>query len=582
MRTTEGERKKYLETQLLSLQTDETVSDLQITDNNTTAVKRGSVVVAHARLALKGMEVGIHIGLDRDFPNSLPIIMVEQGDIPGYIPHLEKDGYVCYFEKESLLIDPLVPETILIEAVQRSKELLEAGISGRNQADFLDEFDAYWRSYQDTVLILSLVNPTDNVKKIVVALSADKTQEVHINYVADSDSTATSYGVDLKTITHENGIYIPLVEGASVNLFSKKDLSVKDIRKFTTENITQRNRKLLNNLTKKYKRNAVVVFGLPRPSGGHVLFGTLFLAVQGDHPLSNRGQAEKVVPLTFQRLDKTYLLPRGGANDLLQEKKVVLVGCGAVGGHMAIQLAQSGIFNLTLIDHDLLTPDNIFRHVLGKKNLGKSKADALKIELENKFPYMKVNAFSVKINEVLTKSLFDLNKCDLIIMATGDDNLSLKINESLLANGIHPPILYTWLEPYGIGGHVLITNLERVGCFQCLFTPVEQEGQFSNRASFVALGQIFTKDISGCANRYTPFSSLDATITAAMATRIACKAVTGKITSNALFSWKGEADDLTEAGFQVSDRYRNFDIAHAVEGVAVSSPTCRICGQKQD
>ncbi len=580
MRVSDGESKKYLETQLLSLQTDDKVSDLKIT-NNTAAMERGSVVVASGKLDLNGTGIDVHIGLDSNFPNSLPIILVEKGAISGYIPHVEKDGYVCYFEKESLVIDPSAPERILIEAVQRTEAVLKAGISGKNQADFLDEFDAYWRSYQETVQIQSLVSPTDNVKKIVVARSADKSREVPINYVADSDSTATSFGIDLKTITHENGIYLPLQLHASVDVFSKKDLSVKDIRKYATENITQRNRKLLNNLTKKHKRDEVIVFGLPRPSGGYVLFGVLFQGVRGDHPLNNGGQAERVVPLTLLRMDKTHLLPRGGANDLFQDKSVALVGCGAIGGHIAIQLAQSGLFNLTLVDDDFISPDNIFRHVLGKEYLGKHKADALKTELENKFPYMNVKAFSVKINEVLSKAMIDLDKFDLIIMATGDDNLSLKVNEFILAKVAELPILYTWLEPYGIGGHVLITNIERAGCFQCLFTPVDQDGQFSNRASFVAPGQTFTKDISGCANRFTPFSSLDASTTATLATRMACKVLTGKIPSNALFSWKGESDQLTEAGFYVSERYRHFEITQASKGVEVCNPSCSICGEKR-
>jgi len=369
-----------------------------------------------------------------------------------------------------------------------------------------------------------------------------------------------------------------LQRGTFIDLFAKKTLTAKDIQKIIAGNISLYNRKRLRKLTKKYKRNEVVVFSLPRPSGGEALFGVVFSGVHGDHPLNNKGKAEKIIPLSLRRLDRSYLLPRGGANGLLQEKKVALIGCGAVGGHIAFQLAQSGIFNLTLIDNDVLKPENIFRHLLGREYLDKPKVDALKIELESKFPYTKIKSFSLTIEDTISKSLLDMDKFDLIIMATGDENLSLKINKGVYAQGVRSPVLYSWLEPYGIGGHVLITNIEKKGCFRCLFTSLQDDKEFSNRASFVAPGQTFTKDISGCANRFTPFSALDANDTASLSVRIAIKILSGILTTNSLFSWKGEADNLIREGFQVSDRYRNFDNTTMSKGVKVYSPFCQVCG----
>lgn len=578
MQPTVDERKKYLEKQLLCLQANGHVVDLQINKTpNKAAVERGSLVVADASIIMNGSILQIHVGLDEYFPQSLPIILLKAGSVSGYIPHVEPDGFVCYSAKENLVLNNIVPERILGEAIERTKDVLEDGISGKNKWDLIDEFDAYWRAYQTVSPIKSLINPTEYARKIVVAQSGDKTNGIGINYISDTDSTAIDFGVEAKTVTHENGIYIPLLPGTFIDLFAKETLTVKDIQKIITGNISHHNRKLLKKLAKRHKRNEVVIFRLPRPSGGEVLFGVLFVGVRADHPLNEQGQAEKIIPLALQRLDKSYLLPRGGANSLLQDKKVALIGCGAVGGYIAIQLAQSGVFNLTLIDPDVMKPENIFRHILGKDYLGKSKVDALKIELENKFPYTRIKSFSLKIEDAISKSLFDLDKFDLIIMATGDDNLSLNINRVLYGERIKPPILYSWLEPYGIGGHVLITNLENKGCFQCLFTPLQEDDEFSNRASFVAAGQTFTKDISGCANRFTPFNALDASNTASLAVRIAIKILTGTINTNMLFSWRGEADVLIGEGYQASDRYNNFDTTTINKGINVHSLFCQIC-----
>jgi molybdopterin/thiamine biosynthesis adenylyltransferase len=271
-------------------------------------------------------------------------------------------------------------------------------------------------------------------------------------------------------------------------------------------------------------------------------------------------------------------LPRGGANTSFQNKRIAIVGCGAVGGQIAFHLIQSGILDLTLIDHDIFTYENTFRNPLGKQFVDETKVEGLRRELESKYPYVKIKAVALRVEEAVSKSILDMEKFDLVIMATGDDNVSLMINKFFNTKGIRLPILYSWLEPYGIGGHVLVANIDGKGCFQCLFTPMQPYGEFSNRASFVAPGQAFTKDIAGCANRFTPFGSLDAGNTASLAVRLSLKVLSGKITTNALYSWRGESDDLADSGFQVSDRFINFDFAVTNNGVKVYNPNCPVCG----
>jgi molybdopterin-synthase adenylyltransferase len=580
MQSTENEQKKYLEEQLLLLRANPCITDLSIEHSpSEIAVKRGCIATAEAKIAINGQIVRIQIGLDENFPGSLPIILLSAGNVLGFIPHVEPDGFVCYLPKENLVLNRSAPGAILSDAIEKSIKVLEDGFSGKNKEDFIDEFDAYWIAYQHATPIRSFVNPDENTRKIVVALSNDKDSKLGYEYVSDNETTPIQFWHKSPGLGYQNGVYVPLLPGSFVNLFDSSSLTAKEIREAVLRNISPKNKKLLKKLTRKYKREEIVVIKLPRPSGGEVLFAVLFKGVHRDHPLNEHGQADKIIPLTLYRQDKTYLLPRGGATSFVQDKKVALIGCGAVGGYIAIQLIQSGILNLTLVDHDLLTSENVFRHVLGKEYLGKSKADALKIELENKYPYVTVKSLSIPIEEAISKTIFDPSKFDLIIMATGDDNLSLKINKLLYLQGTRTPVLYSWLEPYGIGGHVFVINKGNKGCFQCLFTSLHKGCEFSNRASFVAPGQSFTKDISGCANRFTPFSALDASSTSSLAIRIAVKTLTGVITENLVFSWKGDSTDLLNAGFSSSERYKTIDDKTLSKGVNVYSPLCPVCGE---
>lgn len=574
-----SEKVAYLTKQLLSLQVNKSVFDLEIS-NNEVAINRGSLVVASAKIHLNEKKVQIHIGLNWDFPHTLPIIVLEKELLPEYIPHVEHDGFVCYSEQENLVIDSSVPEKVLADAVERTKDVLQKGILGENKWDFIDEFDAYWRLYQKAIPVKSLVNPSSEVRQIVVARESRKADRIEIAYVSDNDSTPIEFGVEARTVSHESGIYVPLQRGTYIDIFMQENLTVKVVRKTILEGISTYNRKILKRLTKKFKRNEVVIFGLPRPSGGVVLFGIQFSAVYSAHPLNDHGNAEKTTSITLLRVDKSYLLPRGGANTSFQDKKIALVGCGAVGGQIAFHLIQSGILNLTLIDHDIFTYENTFRNPIGKQFVGEKKVEGLRKDLESKYPYVKIKTVALKVEEAVSKSILDMGKFDLVIMATGDDNVSLAINRFFHANGVRLPILYSWLEPYGIGGHVLVANMEGKGCFQCLFTSMQPYDEFSNRASFVKPGQTFTKDIAGCANRYTPFGSLDAGNTASLVVRLSLKVLSGKIKTNALYSWKGESDDLVDAGFHVSDRFINFDLTDTNKGIKVFNPNCPVCGSR--
>jgi hypothetical protein len=138
--------------------------------------------------------------------------------------------------------------------------------------------------------------------------------------------------------------------------------------------------------------------------------------------------------------------------------------------------------------------------------------------------------------------------------------------------------LYTWVEAYGIGGHALLTlNGCRKGCFECLYTP-PVDGDMCDRTSFAAAGQSFAKDLSGCANLFTPFSSLDAVRTATLAVELAGNTLMGKVDGNPLVFWKGCPDAFTAAGYHVSDRYGLSEQKLFERRYQHPSPRCPVCG----
>ena len=150
-----------------------------------------------------------------------------------------------------------------------------------------------------------------------------------------------------------------------------------------------------------------------------------------------------------QRLPETY--------HVLANKKVGIVGCGALGSKIAASLARSGIRAFVLVDDDIFKPGNLVRHDLDVGSLGAHKAEALAARLKAITAGITVSARRVLLggqeSSGGTASVLDeLSTCDLLIDATADPQ-AFNFVASVARNRLRPMV---WAEVYagGIGGFV--------------------------------------------------------------------------------------------------------------------------------
>ena len=301
------------------------------------------------------------------------------------------------------------------------------------------------------------------------------------------------------------------------------------------------------------------------------------------HPLAEDGVAQRLRPITIVRRDHSFLVQRGGGHTALRDKRVLLLGCGAVGGSLALELARAGVGHLALLDHDIFKPENTYRHVLGKRYWGQNKALAMKYAITTQLPFAEVQAIPKTIETALDHDMVRLSDYDLILSALGNPTSELALNEQVRGLAGGPPIIFTWLEPLGVGGHAVLSGQgDKPGCFECLYTPPdESDASMHNRASFGAAGQIYSRSLAGCANLYTLYESLDAAQTAQLAARLAIDVPVGSERRNILRSWKGSAEAFTAAGFDLAPRYhRSEDELRRLEA-CYPSLRCRICNVKR-
>ena len=79
---------------------------------------------------------------------------------------------------------------------------------------------------------------------------------------------------------------------------------------------------------------------------------------------------------------------------------ICIVGCGGLGSSAAQYLLMTGIGNIMLIDNDLINLSNLNGQTLFfEKDIGKSKVDTLKRNLQEISPEAKIKAIKKKINK---------------------------------------------------------------------------------------------------------------------------------------------------------------------------------------
>ena len=547
------------------------------TDKINTERKITDAVECTANLGTR--DITLQIGLPPRFPYVLPFIFLKERDVfTQMVPHVEEDGYICFLSSEGLLLNVDKVPDIIYESLEMALKIIEGGLSGRNRDDLYNEFEAFWRRIGNTKRVASLVKPQTefgNKRFFAWPLPGDQLHPelLFCDFKEDGKRYAKQvFSVELTDSSAESGYFLMLRSGTRINLNPLQErLTPKIIRHIIQDNLSGSIRKRffkhIKNQTVPHGKREYVLLGVPQPDGNLSLVGIEFADFRSrsqkkgnqlKHPLDQAiNYTVKVTPLTIERHYQEHLVLRTGGDIGLIGKKVIVLGAGAIGSRIVGELIHAGISDVTVVDNDLLSPDNLYRHELGAIYLYRYKAKAISNHLEYKYPMAKVSPLNENVYDILMGKPDMLEKFDLIISALGNPTIEMFLNRKLRDLEKAPPTIFTWVEPLGIGGHAVATlNNSRTGCYECIHTnPVGPTSEFVNRASFAAPGQTFSKTVAGCGTQFTPYGSLDALQTAILATRLAIDILTGKELNNPLISWKGSPTKFLEAGYSLSDRY---------------------------
>ncbi len=476
-------------------------------------------------------------------------------------------GLICHGASDALSLDYRRYEEIYYEALQKAIRDISPAIcdAETNKRECIKEFYGHWKWSKndlDKPVLISALETENPVSLTVMVPNKKSSNNKTIYLLSSNHGVQKAYCLlqRLKTNNYSSRglgiqIHIPtpvLPPNASIS-------AAQWVSQMLAEQSAKCQAEFKEEARHKNTKEAWIVFSMIYDGQ------TIWFAV---HCASKVGGKIKI-PLAeefighwninYIRLDvhtPDRLLPRAGASEDFQDKKILLVGCGSVGSHVADQLAYAGIGELTLSDYDDFELDNFYRHTLPIYYSGFSKSKSLVSELEYKYPY--TNFIDSKTKKLLGFGKETLEKFDLIIIATGNPTHELALNEKLLSEGFCRPVIYTWLEAYGAGGHAVCVDYSVTdsACLGCCYIDFENcSPSLSSHLNFLKPGQSIVKDVGGCGTLFLPYSHLDSVQTAIAATRLALKTLKDGIKETTAISWRGYESDVENNNLKTTHHY---------------------------
>jgi len=142
----------------------------------------------------------------------------------------------------------------------------------------------------------------------------------------------------------------------------------------------------------------------------------------------------------------------------LREKHLAIIGCGSGGSALADMATRSGFGVFTLVDPEVLAPENIGRHILHRDAVGTSKARGVQSAIEAVNPSAKVEAVEGKFSDLAMKP-------DLLVVATDSFACESLVNDYSIREGV--PAVYGGCWGEASVGEILYVVPGKTPCYEC-------------------------------------------------------------------------------------------------------------------
>ncbi|WP_028449426.1 ThiF family adenylyltransferase [Chitinibacter tainanensis] len=471
------------------------------------------------------------------------------------LAHVSYSGVVCIDDGQGLSLDPSRPADIVAHTVLKAYDLLESSAvdASTGHIEFFNELEGYWLHLPDSLRSRSYFE-VDGNSRMVKGFVDSKLGKPKW-YFVERDAELPWEVKDNK-LAGQRALYVH-VDALALPPAQPDRLTaafIDDVHQRLSPDQLKLWNELLGPSKNSPKRLALLV-SVPRQAGGRSLVGITFGAL--------RGVVDKkspVTPLTMRRLTPNYMRERGGASLDLLGKHVAVLGAGAIGCVVIDTLAAAGVGKLTVVDHDVYSEENIFRHLLQPLYIDISKPKGLQLALERRYPGLNITPVCTTAQKWLTTA--DLSKYDGIVVAFGAPSIERSFSRSFKGTRFDLPIVFTWLEALDLGGHSVLMWTKGEGCLDCAYRDDEGQSSLASRTSFLEPNQPVTRNLTGCAGAFVPFGPIQARRTGLLATEHILSAMTEVAAGNpgraaSYRFWVGEGRVAAQHGLRTTPWFQS-------------------------
>ena len=519
---------------------------------------RSGVVVWSTTIEADTREWEIHILLTENFPDEPPQVRVPEAlDLVLTNPHVLEKGFLCVIPDSSSM-DSNDPVGLFFYVVESTKRILE----GTEDVDFQHEFSAYWnRSLEDEHTDCLIIDSPEKLPALFHVVFRDMLICISASEKSLNQWCANFFGESISIETKKSGVLLfvdsPLLPGEYPN-------SLHDLISLVSEKDPQGAYKLLmKQVVSGYERGLVLL--AQKTDNGYALGAVSFTGLGLSHRNSlqqgfRKGKVphklliarsttelkkQPVTRCSVTRVDHAWIHARSGDGGDYQQRSMLVIGCGSLGGYVAHFLSRAGVANLTLLDNDRLEWANLGRHILGAESISKWKAEALSEMLEKQMPHLSIKGIPKDWRDALRDNANLFSDHDLIVITVADWRCEGPLNY-LSRNDELPTILFGWLEPYAVAGHCLI-SVKESGCLAC---RVNHFGQFKYKVSQFP-GNTLKREPGGCTHyqQYGPTALLPV---ASLISSNALHCLNDSPTRSILKTWVSDPQHFSLAGAEVN------------------------------
>lgn len=522
-----------------------------------------------------------YVAIPQTFPDSFPKVYLSEIDYAEIspVPHVDKNRFVCTRDTATAVLNDAQPGEAIEGLLKVAVNNLEAGIRGELKRDFEEEYLAYWNDEAELKAIVFSNLPTPPAKVLMFAFSEPLFDAFHL--ITTSNSSAISWvqriGVDRSIHSGEEILFLPLPNVPEFLPATNHDIDalLNALDPASSAALDSFRGNII--LASIVRRDDVMLFCWMHP----LLPLDGFRAKRGAVPLKlriKRSRNKKIVKFSIKRFDLDRLIRRAVDMGTVtkEDNPIAIVGCGSVGSNVAMLLAKSGAQNFILIDEEPLNEENVARHLCGIHDVvtTKSKVEAVKKTLEKHLPFVKCDIHQKNILDLFIHEPQTFNNSKVVIFATANMAAERRAND-FFHTQIMKPVIYLWLEPYGVAGHVLFVSPEHGGCYRCCF---DSNGDFLFYVS--APGQGFNRRETGCQTTFMPYGAVDLGMFCSIACKIIIEILSKMPARSTLYSWIGDRKQFESNGFKISDDYAAHDNYSIHVRYPVPQVMCEVCKAK--